>query len=187
MLNRCSWCGTDPLYVRYHDQEWGLPVYDDQKLFEFLVLESTQAGLNWITVLRKRENYRKAFSGFDPQKVAQYRSKEVRTLLKNKGLIRNERKIKAAINNAKRFLEVQEEFGSFNKYIWSFVGGKPKINKWKTQKSVPAYTKESDALFKDMKARGFSFLGSITLYAYMQAVGMVNDHVTSCFRYKQLC
>ncbi len=182
---RCSWAGTDPLYVKYHDTEWGVPVYDDQKLFEFLVLESAQAGLSWITILRKRENYRKAFAGFDPKKVARFDEKKIATLLQNEGIIRNNLKIRAAINNAQRFLEIQKEFGSFSKYMWAFVGHKPIQNKRKAG-SIPATTEISDAFAKDMKKRGFKFLGSTVLYAHMQAVGMVNDHVNTCLCYKKL-
>lgn len=184
-LIRCSWPGNDPLYIKYHDEEWGVPLHDDQKLFEFLSLESAQAGLSWITILRKRDNYRKAFANFDPKKVAKFDEKKVKALMKNEGIIRNELKIRAAINNAQRFLEVQKEFGSFDKYIWSFVGGKPIVNKRKGF-DVPATTKESDALTKDLKARGFKFLGSTTVYAHMQATGMVNDHKVTCFCYKKL-
>jgi DNA-3-methyladenine glycosylase I len=183
---RCSWAGTDPLYVEYHDTEWGVPVHDDQKLFEFLVLESAQAGLSWITILRKRENYRKAFAGFDPKKVARFNEKKVATLLQNAGIIRNNLKIRAAINNAQRFLEIQKEFGSFAKYMWGFVDHKPLQNKRGPKNKVPATTDISDAFAKDMKARGFKFLGSTVLYAHMQAVGMVNDHIVSCHCYKKV-
>jgi DNA-3-methyladenine glycosylase I len=185
-VTRCSWAGTDPLYVEYHDNEWGVPVHDDQKLFEFLVLESAQAGLSWITILRKRENYRKAFAGFDPKKVARFNEKKIAKLLKNEGIIRNNLKIRAAINNAQRFLEVQKEFGTFAEYMWSFVNHKPIQNKRKALTGVPATTPISDALAKDMKMRGFKFLGSTVLYAHMQAVGMVNDHITTCHCYKKL-
>lgn len=177
---RCAWSGSDPLYIKYHDKEWGKPVRDDQTLFEFLVLESAQAGLSWITVLRKRENYRKVFANFDPVKVAKFTDKKVLSLLQNPGIIRNEMKIRAAINNAQRFLEVQEEFGSFSNYIWAFVDYQPINGKRKTSKQIPATTPVSDALAKDMKRRGFKFLGSTTLYAHMQATGMVNDHLVSC-------
>jgi len=183
---RCTWAGTDPLYVKYHDEEWGVPVHDDHKLFEFLVLESAQAGLSWITILRKRENYRKAFAGFDPKKIAKFDEKKVKELLQNEGIVRNNLKIRAAINNAQRFLEVQKEFGTFAKYMWAFVDGNPLQNKRKAMKGIPATTPISDALAKDMKARGFKFLGSTVLYAHMQAVGMVNDHITSCVCYKRL-
>ena len=185
-VTRCKWCGDDPLYVEYHDKEWGIPVYKDQKLFEFLTLESAQAGLSWITVLRKRENYRKAFANFDPQKVARFNERKVKSLLKNAGIIRNELKIRAAINNAKLFLKIQEEFGSFAKYQWSFVDGKPQQNKYKTLRGIPAKTKISDAFSKDLKKRGFKFVGSTIVYAHMQACGMVNDHVQTCFRYQEI-
>jgi len=183
---RCSWCGEDPLYVAYHDEEWGVPVHDDRTLFEFLTLESAQAGLSWITVLRKRENYRKAFSGFDPNKIARYSQSKIEKLLLDPGIVRNRMKVEATVNNAKRFLEVQKEFGSFSKYIWSFVGGKPMKNKYRELKEVPPTTPESDALSKDLKRRGFKFVGSTIMYAHMQATGMVNDHMISCFRYKQV-
>ncbi len=184
---RCPWVKEgDTLYEMYHDHEWGSPVYDDRTIFEFLVLESAQAGLSWITVLRKRENYRKAFAGFDPKKVARFTARDVAKLLKNAGIIRNRAKIEAVINNAERFLEVQKEFGTFSKYIWNFVGGKPKVNKLRALKDYKPTSKESDTLAKDLKKRGFKFLGSTTIYAHMQATGMVNDHVVSCFRYKQV-
>lgn len=182
---RCSWPGVDPLYVKYHDEEWGVPLHDDQKIFEFLSLESAQAGLSWITILRKRENYRKAFSKFDPKKVAKFDEKKVKVLMKNAGIIRNELKIRAAINNAQRFLEVQKEFGSFDTYMWSFVDGKPLVNKRKGN-DVPGTTREAEAFAKDLKARGFKFLGATTVYAHMQATGMVNDHRVDCFCYKKL-
>lgn len=182
---RCEWAKT-PLMMEYHDKEWGVPVYDDQKQFEFLVLESAQAGLSWSCVLNKRENYRKAFANFDPKKVARFNAKKAKTLLKNPGIIRNRLKIESAINNAKLFLQIQKEFGSFSKYIWSFVGGKTKVNRWKTLKELPSLTADSDALSKDMRKRGFKFLGSTVLYSHMQAMGMINDHLTSCFRYKQV-
>ncbi|MEK7579540.1 MAG: DNA-3-methyladenine glycosylase I [Patescibacteria group bacterium] len=182
---RCPWVKDgDALYKKYHDTEWGVPVHNDKKMFEFLVLESAQAGLSWITVLRKRENYRKAFAGFDPKRVSQFGKREISVLLKNAGIIRNRAKIEAAINNAIRFLEVQKEFGTFSKYIWQFVGNKQKINKLKKHSDYKPKSKESDALAMDLKKRGFKFLGSTTLYAHMQATGMVNDHVVDCFRYK---
>lgn len=182
----CGWAGADQLYIAYHDKEWGVPVHDDRKIFEFLVLESAQAGLSWITILRKRENYRQAFAGFDPVKVAQFDSKKVEELLQNPGIIRNRKKIESAINNAQRFLEVQMEFGSFDKYIWSFTGGRQLVNAWKDLSQLPATSAESDKLSKDLKKRGFKFLGSTTCYSHMQATGMVNDHITCCFRYKQV-
>jgi DNA-3-methyladenine glycosylase I len=184
---RCSWPTVgDKLYEDYHDLEWGVPLYEDQKIFEFLVLESAQAGLSWRTVLYKRENYRKAFAGFDPKKVARFTAKDVEKLLKNAGIIRNRLKIEAAINNAQRFLEIQKEFGTFSKYIWGFVGGKPIRNKWKTLKDLPAVTPEAEALAKDLKKRGFKFLGQTVIYAHMQATGMVNDHSVDCFRYREV-
>ncbi|HTL48662.1 MAG TPA: DNA-3-methyladenine glycosylase I [Verrucomicrobiae bacterium] len=171
---------------RYHDEEWGVPVSDDRKQFEFLVLESAQAGLSWAIVLRKRENYRKAFAGFDPVKVSRFKAPQVRKLLKDPGIIRNRLKIQAAINNARRFLEILSEHGSFANYLRTFVGEKPRINRWKSLAELPARTPESDALSKDMKKRGFKFLGSIVLYSHLQAVGMVNDHVVSCYRHREL-
>lgn len=179
-VRRCSWCGGDPLYVAYHDTEWGVPVHDDRLLFEFLILEGAQAGLSWITILRKREAYRKAFAGFDADKVARYGKREVERLLGDAGIVRNRLKIEAAINNAQRFLAVQEEFGSFDAYIWRFVGGRPLQNRRRTLKDIPATTKESDALSRDLKARGFKFVGSTICYAFMQASGMVDDHVVGC-------
>ena len=184
MLKRCAWAGNDPLYLKYHDEEWGIPVHDDRKLFEMLILEGAQAGLSWITILRKRENYRKAFNNFNANKIAEYDSKKIKQLLNNEGIIRNKLKINAAIINAKLFLEIQKEFGSFDKYIWQFVGGKSIINRWESIKDNPAATAESDAMSKDLKRRGFKFVGSTICYAFMQATGMVNDHVIGCFRYK---
>ncbi len=178
---RCPWCTNDPLYIDYHDNEWGKPVHDDRKLFEMLILEGAQAGLSWMTILRKRENYRKAFDNFDPQKIARYDRKKVRTLLKDARIVRNRLKVEAAIVNAKAFLAVQQECGSFDRYIWQFVGGKPKRNAWRTLKAVPARTAESDAMSKDLKKRGFKFVGSTICYAFMQAVGMVNDHTVDCW------
>ncbi len=187
MKTRCGWSGSDTLYIDYHDNEWGSPVHDDRLLFEFLILEGAQAGLSWITVLKKRDNYRKAFDNFEPEKVARYNSVKVEKLLLNEGIIRNRLKIASAITNAKSFLDVQKEFGSFDKYIWQFVNYKPIINSWNSLKEIPAKTKESDMISKDMKKRGFKFVGSTICYAFMQAVGMVNDHMTDCFRYKELC
>ena len=184
---RCQWCANSfEAYVRYHDDEWGVPLHDETKHFEFLVLESAQAGLSWATILKKREGYRNAFAGFDPNIVATYAEGMVEELLQDASIIRNRAKISATINNAQQFLKVQEEFGSFDQYIWSFVGGKPIINAWKEMSDVPVTTKESDALSKDMKKRGFKFVGSTTMYAHMQAIGMVNDHTTDCFRYQEL-
>ena len=181
--NRCAWAGSDPLYVKYHDEEWGVPVHDAQVLFEFLILEGAQAGLSWLTVLKKRENYRKALSNFNARKIAQYTTADKKRLLGNPGIIRNRLKIKATVINAQKFLEAQKEFGSFDEYIWRFVGGKPVQNKFKLLREIPARTDVSDAMSKDLKARGFKFVGSTICYAFMQAVGMVNDHVTGCFRY----
>jgi DNA-3-methyladenine glycosylase I len=185
-LKRCSWCLGDDIYIEYHDKDWGTPVHDDRKHFEFLVLESFQAGLSWLTILKKRENFRKAFNGFDPKKVAKYDKKKVERLMKDAGIIRNRRKIEAAINNAKRFLKVQKEFGSFDKYIWGFTDFKPKINSWKKLSQIPATTKLSDRISKDLKKRGFTFVGSTVIYAHIQAIGLVNDHIVSCFRYNEL-
>lgn len=185
-LVRCGWCGTDPLYVAYHDTEWGVPVHDDRRLFEFLILEGAQAGLSWITILKKREAYRRAFAGFEAAKVARYGPRQVERLLADAGIVRNRLKIEAAINNAQRFLEVQEEFGSFDEYVWRFVDGRPVENRWKTLKQVPASTPESDALSRDLKARGFKFVGSTICYAHMQATGMVNDHLVGCFRHAEV-
>ncbi|MDO8580411.1 MAG: DNA-3-methyladenine glycosylase I [Candidatus Omnitrophota bacterium] len=184
---RCPWpTVSDELYVAYHDTEWGVPVYDDRKIFEFLVLESAQAGLSWRTVLYKRENYRKAFAGFDPKKVAKFTQKNVKKLLLNAGIIRNRLKIESTINNAHRFLEIQKEFGTFAKYIWGFVGGKPIKNRWKGIKDLPVMTPQAEALAKDLKKRGFKFLGPTVIYAHMQATGMVNDHTVDCFRYHEV-
>jgi DNA-3-methyladenine glycosylase I len=180
---RCSWCTNDQLYIDYHDNEWGKSLHDDRKLFEMLILEGAQAGLSWMTILRKRENYRKAFDHFDPKKIARYDRRKVRTLLKNEGIVRNRLKIESAIANAKAFLAVQKEFGSFDRYIWQFVGGKQKRNAWNSVHEIPARTAESDAMSKDLKKRGFTFVGSTICYAFMQAVGMVNDHTVDCWRY----
>jgi len=185
-LTRCGWHGTDPLYVQYHDEEWGLPLHDEHRLFEMLILEGAQAGLSWITVLRKREAYRAAFDNFDPRKVAQYDAKKVAELLSNPGIIRNRAKVAAAIGNAQAFLAVQEEFGSFDSYIWQFVDGRPIQNQWETLRQIPAETAESHAMSKDLKKRGFRFVGPTICYAHMQATGMVNDHLVGCFRYRQV-
>lgn len=184
--HRCGWCVGDPLYERYHDEEWGVPVYDDATLFEFLTLETFQAGLSWITVLRKRENFRKAFDGFDYKKIAQYDHTKFETLMQNAGIIRNKLKIKAAITNAQAFMKIQEEFGSFSRYIWGFTDGKPLQNRFKDYKEAPANTPLSDAISKDLKKRGFKFVGTTVVYAHMQATGMVNDHEVGCFRYAAL-
>ena len=182
---RCEWARND-LAVVYHDREWGVPQHDDRILFEFLLLEGAQAGLSWDTILKKRENYRAAFSSFHPEAVAQYGARDVRRLLQNEGIVRNRLKIDSAIENAKAFLRVQEEFGSFDRYIWQFVGGAPRVNSWRTLKQVPARTPESYAMSKDLKHRGFKFVGSTICYAFMQAVGLVNDHVVGCFQYIEL-
>lgn len=182
---RCPWSeGVSEAYLEYHDHEWGVPVYDDQRQFEFLVLEAAQAGLSWSTVLHKREGYRRAFRDFDPNTVARFNRRSVERLCNDAGIIRNRQKIEAAINNARRFLELQEEFGSFCDYIWRFVNGKPRQNRWRRQEQVPATSKQSDTLARDLKQRGFKFVGSTTVYAHMQAAGMVNDHLLSCFRYR---
>jgi DNA-3-methyladenine glycosylase I len=183
-MKRCTWPSNE-LAIRYHDEEWGVPLHDDQKLFEFLILEGAQAGLSWDTILRKRENYREAFDGFDVNKVARYTDKKIEKLLQNEGIIRNRLKVASAVSNAKAFLKVQKEFGSFDKYIWSFLDGKPIVNKWTKTGQVPATSKESDMISKELKKRGFNFVGSTIMYAHMQATGMVNDHLVSCFRYKQ--
>lgn len=184
-MKRCSWPKND-LAIRYHDEEWGVPLHGDNKLFEFLILEGAQAGLSWDTILRKREEYRVAFDGFDVNKIARYTDKRIEKLLRNEGIIRNHLKITSAVSNAKAFLKVQDEFGSFDKYIWKFVNGKPIVNKWKLTSQVPATSPESDAISKDMKLRGFKFVGSTIMYAHMQATGMVNDHLVNCFRYKEI-
>ena len=185
-IKRCNWCGSDPLYVKYHDREWGVPVHNDRKLFEFLILEGAQAGLSWITVLKKRAAYREAFDNFDFNKVARYNSKKIQSLLKNPGIIRNRLKIHSTVQNARSFIEIRKEFGTFNKYIWDFVGGIPLQNKFNKLSDIPAKTEISDAISKDLKKRGFSFVGSTIIYAHMQATGMVNDHVRECFRYKEV-
>ena len=181
---RCEWCGDNELYQHYHDTEWGVPCYDDKTLFEFIVLEGAQAGLSWITILKKRENYRKAFANFDATKIARFNSRSVERLINNAGIVRNRLKIESTITNAKCFLEVQKEFGSFSNYMWGFLEGKPIQNKWKSLSDIPASTQLSDTISKDMKKRGFRFFGITVCYAHMQATGMVNDHVVGCFRYK---
>lgn len=182
---RCPWAyGASPFYLPYHDEEWGVPVFDDKKQFEFLTLESAQAGLSWATILNRREGYRKAFAGFDPAKVAKFDARKIAALLKDPGIIRNRLKVAAAVSNARLFLGVQKEFGTFSRYIWSFVGGKPKVNRWTSLAQLPATSKESDALSADLKKRGFKFAGSTIVYAHMQATGLVNDHLTGCFRHK---
>lgn len=186
MITRCAWAGTDPLSVAYHDQEWGVPVHEDRVLFEFLILEGAQAGLSWMTILKKRENFRAAFDQFDPQAVARYDERKVAELLANPGIIRNRLKIEAAIQNARALLNVNEEFGSFDAYIWRFVGGRPKVNAWKTMQEIPAQTEEARTLSKDLLQRGFKFVGPTICYAHMQATGMVNDHTVDCFRYQEI-
>lgn len=185
-MKRCIWAGNDPLYQHYHDHEWGVPVYDDDTLFEFLVLETFQAGLSWLTILRKRENFRAAFDAFDYHKIANYSEEKIQDLLQNAGIIRNQLKIRATVTNAQAFIKVQEEFGSFSKYIWAFTDGKPIVNQWQTIKDLPATTPLSDKISKDLKKRGFKFVGSTVIYAHMQATGMVNDHTVDCFRYNEL-
>ena len=185
MTTRC-FGGDDPLYIQYHDTEWGVPNHDDRHLFEMLVLEGAQAGLSWSTVLHKRANYRKAFDNFDAEKIARYNAKKIKVLLNNPGIIRNRLKVESAIQNAKAYLKVRSEFGTFDKYIWQFVAGEPKQNRWRVLKEVPARTPESDAMSKDLRRRGFNFVGSTICYAFMQAVGMVNDHPLSCFRHVEV-
>ena len=185
-MKRCAWGTTDPMMIEYHDTEWGAPIHDDRKLFEFLILDGFQAGVSWSIVLHKRANFRKAFHNFDARKIAKYSAKDTKRLLADAGIIRNRLKIVAAISNAQCFLAVKKEFGTFDKYIWQFTGGKTIRNKWKSLKEIPATSKESDAMSADLKARGFKFVGSTICYAFMQAAGMVNDHTTQCFRYKQV-
>jgi DNA-3-methyladenine glycosylase I len=186
-IKRCSWVSVDnPLMLEYHDGEWGVPVHDDRKHFEFLVLEAAQAGLSWSIVLKKREGYRRAFAEFDPEKVARFTAPRIEKLVLNPEIIRNRMKIEAAVRNARALLKLQEEFGSFDSYCWRFVDGKPKVNRWKIMRQIPATSLESDAFSKDLKQRGFSFVGSTVIYAHMQAVGMVNDHLVDCFRYRKL-
>ena len=183
---RCKWCGNDPLYIQYHDKEWGVPVYEDAKIFEFLLLETFQAGLSWITILRRRENFRTAFDNFDFQEIANYSDEKLEDLRKDAGIIRNRLKIKATKSNALAFMEVQKEFGTFSKYIWSFLDGKPIKNAFKAMSELPANTPLSDKISKDLKSRGFKFVGSTIVYAHMQAMGIVNDHTTDCFRYNEV-
>ena len=184
--NRCPWAGTDPEYIRYHDIEWGVPVRDDRKLFEFLVLEGAQAGLSWLTILKKRENYRKAFDRFDPEKVARYGEAKVARLMADPGIVRNRRKIEGAVKNARAFLRVQESFGSFDRFMWRFTDGRPVQNRWWQMNQVPARTPASEAMSRDLKQRGFTFVGPTICYAHMQAVGMVNDHLVGCFRHREV-
>lgn len=183
---RCTWPSENTLMIEYHDREWGVPAYDDKILFEFLLLDSFQAGLSWSTILKKRKNFKKAFSNFNYKTITKYDSKKKNQLMKDAGIIRNRLKIESSVTNAKLFVEIQKEFGSFSNYIWGFVGNKPKINKWKTIKQIPAFTKESDGLSKDLKDRGFKFVGSTIVYAFMQSAGLVNDHIVDCFRYKEI-
>lgn len=186
MKKRCFWVSNDPLYIEYHDKEWGIPVYDDTVLFEFLLLESFQAGLSWITILKKRENFRKAFDNFDYKKIANYSDEKYNELIEDKGIVRHKLKVKSAITNAQLFMDIQKEFGSFSNYIWSFTEGKPIVNAFKTKEEVPATTPLSDKISKALKKKGFKFVGSTIVYAFMQAIGMVNDHTTDCFRYKEI-
>ncbi len=185
MVSRCDWARGEE-YILYHDEEWGVPLHDDRLLFEFLILDGAQAGLSWLTILKKRPAYRELFANFDPQKVARFDAKRIELLLTDARIVRNRAKVESAVSNAKAFLAVQKEFGSFDAYIWQFVGGEPKVNAWKTLKDIPAHTPESDAMSKDLKKRGFKFVGSTICYAFMQAAGMVNDHVVTCFRYREV-
>ncbi|ABW68318.1 DNA-3-methyladenine glycosylase I [Desulfosudis oleivorans] len=186
MEKRCDWAGTDPDYIHYHDTEWGVPLHDDGRLFEMLVLEGAQAGLNWLTILKKRPAYRKAFDDFDPVRVARYDARKIDRLMADPGIVRNRKKIDAAVTNAKAFLRVRKEFGSFDTYIWSFVEGRPVVNAWETVKQMPASTPASEAMSADLKKRGFSFVGPVICYAFMQSTGMVNDHIVTCFRYNEI-
>ena len=185
-VNRCEWCGDEDIYIKYHDKEWGVPVHSDRKLFEFLILEGAQAGLSWITVLKKRKAYREAFDNFDFNKIAKYKEAKIQSLLKNAGIIRNQLKIRATVKNAKAYILIRKEFGTFNKYIWQFTDGQTIQNKWKTLKEIPAETAISQQMSKDLKKRGFTFVGPTICYAFMQAIGMVNDHVVDCYRYDEL-
>ncbi|MGQ0723291.1 MAG: DNA-3-methyladenine glycosylase I [Candidatus Eiseniibacteriota bacterium] len=185
-LVRCEWCGSDPLLGSYHDEEWGVPLHDDRRLFEFLILEGAQAGLAWITILRKREGYRAAFDGFDPERIARYDRRKVAALLRDPGIVRNRLKVEGTVRNARAFLDLVEEMGSFDEFLWGFVGGKPVRNRWKSLREVPSETPEARNLSKGLKRRGFTFVGPTICYAFMQATGMVNDHVTGCFRYRQV-
>ncbi|MCE5256979.1 MAG: DNA-3-methyladenine glycosylase I [Spirochaetaceae bacterium] len=185
-MERCPWCGSDPLYLKYHDEEWGFPVHEEMKHFEFLLLETQQAGLSWMTVLKKRPAYRKLFADFDPKKVACFDENDMEALLANPGIIRNRRKIAAAINNAQRFMAIQERFGSFDRWLWQFTDGQPVVNHWESISQVPATSELSDLVSREMKSAGFAFVGSTTIYAHLQAVGVINDHLVSCFRWKEL-
>jgi len=186
LMTRCPWCGDDPLYVQYHDEEWGTPVHDERTHFEFLLLETQQAGLSWRTILGKREAYRRAFANFEPERVALYSEKDIERLLQDPGLIRNRRKLEAAVANARAFLAIQAQYGSFDSWIWSFTDGQPVINRWETIAEIPARTELSDLISAEMKKAGFAFVGSVTIYAHLQAIGIVNDHLVSCFRHTQL-
>lgn len=186
MKKRCEWCGSDPAYIAYHDEEWGVPVHDDRLLFEFLILEGAQAGLSWLTILRKRDNYRKAFHGFDCDRIARYTEADVRRLLADPGIVRNRLKIESAIKNAKSVGDIRNEYGSLDSYLWRYVDGAPRQNAWRSIRDIPAKTGISDAMSRDLKKRGFKFTGSTICYAFMQAIGMVNDHTTDCFRYEQI-
>ena len=186
MKTRCDWANSNDLMIKYHDMEWGVPLHDDRKLFEFLVLDGFQAGLSWSTILNKRDNFRRAFDDFDPARISRYSRKKIETLLKDTGIIRNRLKIEASVTNARAFLDIQKQFGSFDKYIWQFVGHKQIVNKWRKMKDIPANTTESDAMSKDLKIRGFKFVGATICYAFMQAAGMVNDHIISCYRYREV-
>ena len=183
---RCTWCGSDPQYVAYHDQDWGVPVYDDTLLFEMLILEGAQAGLSWLTILKKRDNYRKAFHAFDAARIARYDQHEIDRLMQDTGIVRNRLKIESTIKNARGFLQIRDEFSSFSDYLWKYVEGKPIINSWQNLSAIPAHTELSDQLGKDLKKRGFNFVGSTICYAFMQSIGMVNDHTTDCFRYREI-
>ena len=185
-MRRCHWVTDDPVYINYHDEQWGVPVHDDKKLFEFIILEGAQAGLSWLTILKRRSGYKKAFADFDVKKVAGFTPEKIKTLLLDSGIIRNKLKVNAAVSNARAFIKIQEEFGSFDKYSWQFVDGKPIINRFKTHDEIPAVTKESTDFSRDLVQRGFKFVGPTIIYAHMQAVGMVNDHLVSCFRYKEV-
>lgn len=186
MKKRCEWCGVDPLYVAYHDEEWGMPIHDDRLLFEFLILEGAQAGLSWFTILKKRENYRKAFHGFDCERIARYTEADVKRLMSDSGIVRNRLKIESAIKNARAVLRIKEEFGSLDSYLWRYVDGVPRQNAWKSMADIPVTTELSDMMSKDLKRRGCNFVGSTICYAFMQAIGMVNDHTTDCFRYREV-
>jgi len=185
-MDRCSWCGADELYVKYHDEEWGVPVHDDKKHFEFLLLESAQAGLSWLTILRKRENYRLAYDDFDAEKISRYDDGKYKELLNNKGIVRNKLKIRASINNAGHFLEIQKEFGSFDRYIWNFIDNRPVVNNWSSISEVPAASGFADRVSADLKARGFKFIGPTIVYAHLQATGLINDHIKGCFRHDSI-